>query len=206
MASNPNVLNVVLKQFEKAKKFKKEVVMKNKTFYITLVLTGILIISGYTNFRLYQVNAKQRDSLPYLLKGESITYFKMLDGSARTIDKSTLTGKRPSLIFIFSRPCSPCNKNIVYWKKMATLLGDKVNVYGIVLADASHAFNFSETAKLNFKIYVPENISTFSDALRIKMNLSQTIIYHNNSVLNLKLGDLNGQEATDFIKMVKRLT
>jgi hypothetical protein len=49
--------------------------MKNKAFYITPVLTGILIISGYTISRLNQVNARQRGALPYLLKGEIITYF-----------------------------------------------------------------------------------------------------------------------------------
>lgn len=180
--------------------------MKNKTLILILTLTGLLILSGYTVFRLYQVNERNRAALPYLVNGESITYFNLVDDNAQSSDRSILDDSRPTLIFIFSRPCSPCNKNIVYWKKMAKLLKDKANIYGIVLNDASKAFSFSEEAKLNFKIFIPQDLDTFIQTMRLKMNLSQTIIYHNGGVRKLKLGELDGKEAIQFIDAVRKMS
>lgn len=180
--------------------------MKNKTLIFILVLTGLLILSGYAIFRLYSINEQNKASLPYLVAGESINYFNLLDDNAQTVDLSVLNDTRPSLVFIFSRPCSPCNKNIVYWKKMAKLLHGEVNVYGIILSDASKAFSFAEEVNLNFKLYIPENLTAFIDAMRLRMNLSQTILYHRGGVQRVKMGELNGKEATEFIKAVRNVS
>lgn len=180
--------------------------MKNRTLVFTLILTGILVLSGYTIFRLYSVNERNKAALPYLMEGEGIKYFNILNHQASLLDQSVLKEEMPSLIFIFSRPCSPCNKNISYWKKMAKILDGKVNIYGIVLDEPGKAFDFAEQAKLNFKIYIPEDLRTFIQTMRLKMNLSQTIIYHNGAVRKLKIGDLDGKEASGFIKAIRGIS
>lgn len=178
---------------------------KNKTTLFFLALTALLILSGYTIFKLSAINSRHKAALPYLLNGESIQYFKLVNHRAEITGKSALNGDKPSLIFIFSRPCSPCNKNIVYWKKMAKLLQDKADIYGIILDDAGKAFGFAEEAKLNFNIYIPQDTGAFTDAMRLRMNLSQTIIYFRGGVRKLKMGDLNGKEAAVIIKTVRSL-
>ena len=88
---------------------------------------------------------------------------------------------------------------------MTRLLQDKADIYGIILENASNAFGFAEEAKLNFNIYIPQDPAAFSEALRLKMNMAQTIIYHGGGVTKLKMGDLNGKEAADMIKTVRSL-
>lgn len=169
-----------------------------------MVLLAIVIVLGFALYKSLKANHIYRDSLPYLAVGEEIDYFDLTGMDAAAIDASVLKKDKPSLIFIFSRPCSPCNKNIVYWKKMAEVLKDKVHVYGIILGQPSEAYNFSEDVRLNFDIYVPENVDEFIRKMRVKLNFSQTIVYHE-AVRLVQLGNMEGEEAVSLIKFVKDL-
>ncbi|MCP4221443.1 MAG: hypothetical protein GY765_42855, partial [bacterium] len=169
------------------------------------VIISISILSGFGLFKLHSKGMEYKSAIPYLLHGEAIDYFDLLGEDSQSADHKTLQSELPSLIFIFDRPCSPCNKNLAYWKRIAGLLEGKVNVYGIVLGNMQDAFNFSETSKLNFGVFVPKNVQQFVESMRIKINLPQTIIYHNNKVQYIKLGNLNGEEATDIIKTSRTL-
>jgi hypothetical protein len=179
---------------------------KKRTVYspLNMVLLAIIIVLGFALFKSLNINRLLRGSLPYLTPGETIEYFHLSGMDARTIDDSVLKQDKPSLVFIFSRPCSPCNKNIVYWKKMAEILKDKVTIYGVILGNVTDAYNFSENTKLNFNIYVPENIDAFIQKLRIKMNLPQTIVFHK-TVRLVKLGTMEGEDAVSIIKFVNDL-
>lgn len=179
--------------------------MEKSKFVYNLVLVGIIILAGFAIFRLYQINEKNKQELPYLLKGENIECFDLIDEDASQVDTSVFSSGRPALIFIFSRPCSPCDKNIVYWRKMREILEDRIDFYGIILGDATEAFNFSEKAKLNFKLYVPVQLNEFIQKMRLKLNFSQTILYARNEVKYLKLGKLEGEEAVNIINMAKEL-
>ncbi len=108
------------------------------------------------------------------------------------------------MIFIFSRPCSPCNKNIPYWEKISQLLNDQVSIYGIIPGDLTEAYNFADKAKLNFKIYVPEDIKKFAEHFRVKSNEARTILY-DGKVRLIKLGDLDGEAAVSIIKLARSL-
>lgn len=180
--------------------------MKKEKVYslLNMVLLAIIIVLGFALYKSLNMNRLLRGSLPYLTPGEAIEYFHLSGMDARTIDASVLKQDIPSLIFIFSRPCSPCNKNIVYWKKMAEILKDKVTIYGVILGKVTDAYNFPENAKLNFNIYVPENIDEFIQKLRIKLNFPQTIVYHE-TVRFVKLGTMEGEDAVSIIKFVKGL-
>lgn len=179
--------------------------MKNKNFIFTLVLLGALILSGFALLKAIQINKQIRASIPYLLDGEQISYFDLMGQDYTYIDHKALDEQKPSLILIFSRPCSPCNKNILYWKKMATLFKNKVDIYGIVLNKSTENFEKLHQAKLNFKIFIPQDIEKFIKNMRIKLNLAQTIVYYKNKVQYLKLGKLDGDEATKVIKKVRAL-
>jgi len=173
-------------------------------FTIILVLGALLIITGYIAYMYSRENSSLRDSLPYLLKGEKIDYFSLVDMDAKEIDHKTLNRDRVSIIFIMSRPCSPCDKNVMFFKKIAQILKDRVDIYGIVLDTPTEALNFVEKAKPNYKVYAPTHLETFLDKMRIKLNLSQIIVYKNKVEL-LRLGELAGETVSQLIEFTKRM-
>jgi hypothetical protein len=169
-----------------------------------LIIVAILVVAGFTIFKLIQTNKDLHSHIPNLLQDETIKYFDLLDKDGRELDISALNTQNPVLLFVFSRPCTKCNKNIIFWQKLTEIAQNKVDVYGIVLDDLGKAFEFEEEAKLNFKIYVPENIKKFEKNLRIKLNFSQTIVY-SNGVKYLKMGNLQGEETVKIIKLLRNL-
>jgi hypothetical protein len=179
--------------------------MKVKAVNYVLIMLAILILFGFTVFKLVRVNEQTKAKIPYLVTGERIEYFNLIGEDAAQIDASVFRSDRPALIFIFSRPCNPCQKNFKYWEKMKEILGDRVDFYGIILEGTALAFEFSKKANLNFKIYIPEDVDRFIQAMRIKLNLAQTILYTKNGVKYLKLGDLEGEESVNIINMAKKL-
>jgi hypothetical protein len=181
-----------------------EAKMKSKTLSVTLVGLAIIILSGYTIFKLIRVNEQTRAKLPYLDIGEQIKYFDLIDEDSSRLDSTVINSGRPAMIFIFSRPCTPCQKNLGYWQKFKEILDGQMDFYGIALADASSTFNFAKQAKLNLKLYAPGDLNKFIQVFRIKLNLPQTIIYAQKEVKYLKLGDLEADEAVQIIAAAKR--
>ncbi len=177
--------------------------MKNKTLNFALVVLVIVILFGFAVFKLYRMNEQTKASLPYLAIGERIEYFDLIGEDASQINVSVFNSERPVLIFILSRPCNPCQKNMKYWQKMKEILLDRVDFYAIILDNATSAFSFSEQANLNFKVFVPVDLNRFIQKMRIKLNLPQTILYVKNEVKYLKLGELEGEEAVNIINMAK---
>jgi peroxiredoxin len=139
-----------------------------------------------------------------LLQGEKIDNFNLVDMDAREIDRSILDKDSVSVIFILERPCSPCDKNVIFYKKMAEMLKGKASFYGIVLNNATEALNFAEQAKLSFKVYVPKQLDTFIDNMRLRMNLAQVIVY-TDKVEMIKVGQLSSQDVVQVLNKVKGL-
>lgn len=172
-----------------------------------VICLSVVLVSGFLIFRLLQINTQLRTKIPYLLPDEKIEYFDLIDKDAKKIDStvlSTASTAKPSLIFIFSRPCSKCNKNIYLWQKIAEISKGRINVYGIVLDSLGAAFDFEESANLNFKIFVPEDITKFKNSLRIVFNFSMSILY-DNGVKYMQLGELQSDDAVEIIKLIKTL-
>lgn len=170
------------------------------------ILLAIIIVMGFVLYKTMQSKKRLTESLPYFVEGESIEYFDLISMSSERIDASALEGDTPILIFIFSRPCSPCNKNIKFWKSIAGILKDKKNkIFGIALDNLSATYNFMKEARLNFDIYVPEELEIFLKRMRIKLNFAQTILYHK-GVKVQKLGPLEADEVTRIINYIKKCT
>ncbi len=168
------------------------------------ILSALILVMGFAIHQLYSNNTQLKNALPYLLENEKVEYFDLVGMDSQTVNAKVINSEKPSVVFVFSRPCSPCNKNLVYWKKLTMLLKGKVNVYGIVLDNVTAAYNFSEEAKLNFNIYVPEDLPKFISTMRIKLNYPQTIIYHK-GVKFQKLGLIKGDEAGPIIEKAKAI-
>lgn len=171
---------------------------------ITLLLATCLIISLFSLYKFFKENRYLRQSIPYLLPQEKIQYFSLNDVQANSIDKTVLENNPVSLIIIFQRPCSPCDKNTPFYKKMAEAIKDDAHVYGIVANNIEAAIDFSDKAKLNFTIYAPEDLKRFIETFRLTLHLPQIIVY-TSKVEYVKVGYLSGEEAIKIINTIRQL-
>ena len=177
--------------------------MSKVKYFGILTLLSWSILSAYLVFRLVQENQKIKNELPYFMPGERINYFDLISVDNNSVDASVLrNSKKPSLIFIFTTPCSPCNKNIVFWNKLADIVKDKVSIYGIILDDVSQAYSFSESSKSYFGIYVPKRIDEFKNNMRLKLNIEQTILCEANKVKFAYIGTLDINELSKFLDAI----
>lgn len=180
--------------------------MKKDNILYALLIIAILVTAGVIITNLIQENKTLKAHVPCLVEGERIEYFDLKGMDEQVIDESNLEEEGTSLIFIFSRPCSPCNRNIVFWNRTANILKDDVRVFGIILDDFSRAHDFSQSKKLHFNIYVPVDLNRFVEQWRLKLDLAQTVLYHDLQVKTVEIGDLNGQSFTEMVKAARRLT
>lgn len=178
--------------------------MKDKTFIFILIIISILIIGGFTSYKLIQKNKIVKNSLPYFTVGEKINYFDLISESGDSIDVSALKENKPVLIFIFPTPCSSCDRNLAIWKKITAFLENGIDVYGIILNEMSEVVNLRDKKSPNFSLYVPLQLDEFLEKFRIKSNLPQTILY-DKGVRFLVLGELEPTDAKNLIKLGREI-
>jgi hypothetical protein len=181
--------------------------IKFKTFGLVLIFLTVIIFLAFSLIKCIKANNVLKNALPYLLVGEKIDYFDVIsvDDQSTETGETYLSDDKPSLILIFSRPCTPCDKNIIYWKKFSSILSDSVLIYGIILKDLSEAINFSKNARLNFPLYVPKELNKFIKKFRLKFKDSQTIVCVGKEIKYLKLGNISGEDAVKIIKFTRSL-
>lgn len=143
-----------------------------------------------------------RNSLPSLAIGEKIKYFDLISTDGNKIDLTNLNNKGPSVICIFSRPCSPCDPNIEIWRSIKSILKDKVKIYGIAITDLSEAKELLEKKYVNFKLYIPLDKDKFIKDFHIRSDYSQTILY-DNEVRALYFGTLAPVDVKYLINVIK---
>lgn len=172
---------------------------------VQYILLTFLSASILLNIYLILVNTKLLDSIPFLRIGEKIHYFNLLDMSGKKVNSDALNEKGIKIVFIFARPCSICNRNIVFWNKISEIVGEKTVCYGIIIDSFAGAYNFYNDYKkqLKFDVYVPESIDTFVKKNRIMLNMPQTILL-DTKILYSRIGDLDGNETTKLINSINK--
>jgi peroxiredoxin len=169
-----------------------------------VISVSVVVVTGFMIFRLLQLNSQLREHIPYLLTDEKVEYFDLVDRTGGKINAAHLADSRPNLIIIFSQPCSGCDKNIPFWKKIADVAGEKIKIYGVVLDRFGAAFEFENKANLNFDIHAPEDIEKFKESLRIKFNYAQTLVYQDGVKMS-HIGELDHRETIKIIKLLSKL-
>lgn len=175
------------------------------------ILHGLLIIAGisliFSVFFLI-IQKHEIESLKYtqifLAPGQKIRYFDLIGTDNRQINASHLNKNRLNLIFLFKQPCAPCNPNLSLWRRIAKILPEKVNIYGIWLGRYSDMFELQQDLNLGFTLYSPIDIKRFKDEFKISYNYAQTILYMNNAVSMVRLGNLEGYDYTTLLRLIKR--
>lgn len=102
--------------------------MRVKAIFL-VVLLALLTIETYVIIRQAKTIESIKKKMPLLIIGEKIDYFDLIGAEGNAIDNNFLKKSPYSLVFIFERPCSKCNKNIAYWKKVKSLIKDRIPVY-----------------------------------------------------------------------------
>ncbi len=170
------------------------------------VLLAVIIFLLYALFKCVNTNKALKEAIPYLMIGETLGSPGLLSANERYPDLKEFPTDKPSLFYIFPRVnCTPCDKSIIFLKKFSKILGDSVSVSGVVLGKMSEAYDLSQKAKLEFPVYVPEDIGQFIAKFRIKLNLSQTIIFSGNETRYIWLGDIKSGNFEEIIKLLRGL-
>lgn len=142
--------------------------LKNGVLFIALVL---LIFSGFTNYKLFKLLRHYRNALPYLLADETIDYLDLESTDENIPALKELPDNVLSILYIFSQPCTACDKNLIYLKKFPRLLDKSVTVRGVVIGSLSDAYEFVQNAEPGFDIYVPKDLNRFGAEFRLKFNI-----------------------------------
>ena len=177
---------------------------KDLIFLFIAIIISILIISGFTIFKLVKSNRQLRDASPVLMQGEKLKSTFIIDKDGNRIDLSTPGDFRYRLIYSFSTPCYKCNKNLNVIKRMYAVIGDKIEIIGLIPAGHQDAFEFEEDARLKFKIYIPEELKDFKEKMKIKMNLPYTMLIDGNHVAFIRVGDIEAEDLTTIVRLIKK--
>lgn len=173
--------------------------MKKSTLILLIVAVAAGLIAVISAFLVKQ----HKDSLMSLTEGEKISYLnleKVGESESKTVSASDL--KDYSIIFIFQRPCVPCNKNVHMWNRITSCFKEKANFYGVILDSMEKAYNYSQETKNKFGLYIPKDIEKAIQKLRIKINMPHTIVCKGRKILYIRLGELSGQEYFDISKLL----
>ncbi len=172
---------------------------------VLLVALALLIFSGFVNYKLFKLNRQYQKALPYLLVGEKIDYLDLQSTDENGPGLKELPDNTLSILYIFSQPCTPCDKNLIYLKKFARLLDKSVIIRGVVVGNLSEAYEFTRNAKLDFNIFVPGNVKRFSGEFRLKFKHSHLIVCRGKEIRFVKMGELSSDEFTQIIKMIRNM-
>jgi hypothetical protein len=112
--------------------------------------------------------------LPHLKPGEQVTEFvaENLEGGTRPIGYPA-DGKK-TILAIVSVTCDMCAENVPMWNRMARELGDRANMYAIVLGDYQQKKGLLREEKLEFPAVRFPNRETAEEYKAFKV--PQTIV------------------------------
>lgn len=168
-------------------------------FILAVISLGLFLFKWKTD------NSRLKASGTLLSLGERIGYFDLIGVDGTNVDEAALNAicETISVILIFEQPCSICNKNRGLWDKIGKIKSPiEINVYGVILDELESIERFSNMGAVDFNVYSPIDLNQFKNSFQIRSKLSQTIIYRNNKIVYLKVGDL---DVEDFFKIKKTI-
>lgn len=166
------------------------------------ILISLLIFSIFINYRLFKINKHYKDVLPYFIQGEKIDYLALQSTDDHVPGLTGLPDNKLSILYIFSRPCTPCDKNLIYLKKFARLLDESVVMRGVVLGNLSEGYEFTQKTNPGFAIFVPEDLKRSIKEYRLKFNESQFIVCRGSEISFVKTGEFSDEE---FIRILNKI-
>lgn len=178
---------------------------KNGKNYFFIFAIILLLLSGYFNYKLFKVNRYYQQALPYFIPGERIDYLGLQSTDEKAPNPEKLDDSAIQILYIFSQPCSPCDKNIIYLKKFARLLDKSVIIRGIAIGTLSEGYDLAQKVDLGFNIFIPQDLDRFKKEFRLKFKSSQLIVCRGRTVLYVKTGEISSEEFPEILNMIRSL-
>jgi len=173
---------------------------KKRSGYLVPVLILFLVLMLV--FMMFN-QKKQIDRLKagnvFLSVGDDLKQLELVDIANN--QKTHKLNDGVSILFVFEKPCSPCNKNINFWNKIAILLREKVQTYGIIEEDFSNARETKLQNRVVFPLYAPVDVDEFRKVIPTSINLPQTVVVMNGKVSNLYVGQLSPESVKDIMQI-----
>lgn len=183
-------------------KFLKE----KRLFFVLVCMAALLVISIFIIQKLRRQIIILENAKTVLPFAQKIEYFDLIGTNNDQVNALELSKSPINIIFIFKQPCAPCNQNLTMWRRISKIVENKnVNVYGIWLGRQRDMFEFQETTRdLEFTVYSPLDLYKFKRSLVLKYNYAQTILYIDNKVEKVILGNLDGNDYTSILRRINR--
>ena len=180
------------------------VAMKLKKGFVFISI-ALLIFSGFTIYKLIRLNRQYRNALPYRLVGETIEYLSLESTNENVPSLRELPGEMVSILYIFSQPCTICDKNLFYLKKFTRFLDKSVVIRGVVIGNFSDAYKFIQNAEPGFDVYVPEDLNRFIDEFRIKFNQSHLLVCKGKEIKFVRTGELSSDGFPQILRTIRSM-
>ncbi len=178
--------------------------MSRKSYVIVGILFLLVALEAAVIIKQNKAIAKLQRSRPFLMTGEVLEPVKLLGVNNERISLGKWGDSEVSLLFIFEQPCTTCTKNLGYWKRLRQVVKGKANVYGIVAGEYREAFGFFDKRKPGFNIYVPYDKAEFTEKVRTRTQLSQTILIKGNKIIALKIGELGHPGFLELVSTIRK--
>lgn len=168
-----------------------------KDNFCLILLAVVVLITIYFQIKSKIKSDFLREQIPCLLIDEKVGDFMVISAKS-TAGPETLDLKDGMLLFVFSRPCSSCEKNIPFWNAIAELC-DNVIIKGVIID--GNLTQQPENINIAFDIVSPSSQDDFMKKFHIRTNHAQTILIRNHRVEFIRMGIL---EESDLNEIVKR--
>ena len=170
--------------------------------YFNLQLKSFLSVSLFTLFCLSNTEIICQNQTAFHNKNVPYVILKDMESSYLALGKQN--DNKLYLCFVFETPCFPCNDNIPFWESIFTLTNNSITCFGVLNPDQSDDFSALKK-RVNYKIYVPEEIEAFREAFHLeKEHQAITFLYRNNTILEFHIGNFDGQTFTNFVNRCKQ--
>ncbi|MCP2519684.1 hypothetical protein NLB65_01265 [Candidatus Aminicenantes bacterium AC-335-B20] len=167
---------------------------------ILLILLEIVILI-IQNRRLKAHIIALRKEIPHLIPDDYAPPIEAvnLDGKIEFID---FNNNKKTLLFIQTNSCIPCDKNLIFWRRLSYQLKDKARVLLISLRELKDARNLKSYLKVDIPVYTPKNREKFIRDYRIS-KFSQTILINGKGKVEwIKTGELDGSDYYELRELI----
>ena len=175
----------------------------NNKVYILNILLLVIIFTAM--FCLWRQNRSLKIQNSIYRKQVSPLF---IDDDAPSIEVTNLAGFKEtirfgyrgnkSLVFILPKSCVPCEKNIVFWKRLYEQVINDIEVIGVIVGGMQQAVALRDVMKVGFPLYVPENADRLAEDFKVSV-LSLTLLVKEDGKIGwMKGGDIN---ADDYLEL-----
>ena len=165
---------------------------------ILLILVEMVILIIQNRKLKAQIIALRKE-IPHLIPGDYALPVEVINLEGK-IEFINFNNKRKTLLFIQVDSCIPCDKNLIFWRRLSYQLKDKARVLLISLKELEEARNLKLYLKVDIPVYTPKNKEKFIQDYKIS-KFSQTILINGTGKVKwTKASELN---ADDYFKLKK---